>query len=66
MEDGAYCVEGGLIDMLIRNVILSEYESFRYFQKCLKEKGVISSLRKHGAKEGDIVRIADIEFEFVE
>ncbi len=66
MDDGAFYVEGGLIDLLVRNVILSEYESFRYFQKCLKEKGVISSLRKHGAKEGDIVRIADIEFEFVE
>ena len=65
-DDGAFYVEGGLIDQLARNVILSEYESFRYFQKCLKDKGVISSLRKHGAKEGDTVRIADIEFEFVE
>ena len=55
-----------MIDQLVRNVVLSDYESFRYFQKCLKDKGVISSLRKHGAVEGDIVRIADIEFEFVE
>lgn len=66
LDDGSYYVEGGLIDQLTRNVILSEYESFRYFQKCLKDKGVISGLRKQGAKEGDVVRIADIEFDFVD
>lgn len=66
LDDGSFFVEGGLIDQLTRNVILSEYESFRYFQKCLKDKGVISALRKNGAKEGDIVRIADVEFEFVD
>lgn len=65
-DDGAFLVEGGLIDELIRNVVLSDYESFRFFQKCLKDKGVISSLRKHGAKEGDIIRISDVEFEYVE
>ena len=66
LEDGVFYVEGGLIDQLVRNVVLDDYESFRYFQKCLKDKGVISALRKNGAKEGDIVQIADIEFEFVE
>lgn len=66
LEEGLFTVEGGLINELARNVVLSDYESFRFFQKCLKDKGVISALRKNGAKEGDIVQIADIEFEFVE
>lgn len=65
-DNGVYMVEGGLIDLLVRNVVLDDYDSFRYFQKCLKDKGVISALRKAGATEGDIVRITDIEFEFVE
>lgn len=65
-DDGAFTVEGGLIDTIIRNVVLDDYDSFRWFQKSLKEKGVISSLRKSGAKEGDTVRIADFEFDFVE
>lgn len=65
-DDGAFIVEGGLIEMLSRNVILSEYESFRYFQKVLNERGVIDALRRRGAKEGDTVVIKDFEFEFIE
>lgn len=65
-DDGAFIVEGGLIEELERNVVLSDIESFRFFQKALKDKGVISRLRKAGAKEGDIIRISDIEFEFIE
>lgn len=65
-EDGVYEVHGGLINMLVRNVVLDDYESFRYFQKMLKDRGVIKELVKNGCKEGDTVRIADIEFDFVE
>lgn len=65
-DDGSYIVEGGLIEELQRNVVLSDAESFRFFQKSLKDKGVISRLRKSGAKDGDIIRISDIEFEFIE
>lgn len=65
-DDNSYAVEGGFIDELARNVVLSDYDSFRYFQRCLKEKGVISALRKLGAKEGDTVHILDFEFDYVE
>ena len=65
-EDGVYEVHGGLINMLVRNVVLDDYESFRYFQNMLKDRGVIKELVKNGCKEGDTVRIADIEFDFVE
>lgn len=65
-EDGVFEVNGPLIDMLVRHVVLDDYESFRYFQKVLKDKGVIKSLKKNGAKEGDTVRIAEIEFDYVE
>ena len=65
-SDGSFIVEGGLIDMLSRNVILSEYESYHYFQKVLEERGVIKALRAAGIKEGDVVRMKDIEFEYTE
>ncbi len=65
-EDGIYEVHGGLINMLIRNVVLDDYESFRYFQKTLKDRGVIKALYSNGCKEGDTVRIGDIEFDFVD
>ena len=37
-----------------------------YFQKILRDKGVIAKLREMGAKEGDTVSIGEVEFDFVE
>lgn len=65
-DDGGFDVSGGLMEELARNVVLDSYDSFTYFQKQLKEHGVIKALRKAGATDGDTVRVLDIEFEFVE
>ena len=65
-SDGSFVVEGGLIDMLARNVIISDHESYRYFQKVIDERGVIKALRQAGIKDGDLVRMKDIEFEYTE
>lgn len=64
--DGAFEVSGGMMDELARNVVLDSYDSFNFFQKKLKELGVIKALVAAGAGDGDTVRILDIEFEFVE
>ncbi len=65
-DDGAYEVVGGFVNMLVRNVTLDDVDSYRYFQRKLRERGVIDALRERGAKEGDLIRIADVEFDFVE
>lgn len=65
-DDGAYEICGGLMDELARNVVIDNYDSFKYFQKQLKDRGVIKALWKAGAKDGDLIRIMDIEFNFVE
>ena len=65
-EDGAYRVEGGLIDNLIRGIVLDDMESFAYFQKRLKQDGIIDLLKEHGAKDGDTIRIKEIEFDFID
>lgn len=65
-DDGGFDVSGGLMEELARNVVLDSYDSFNWFQKKLKEEGVIKALRRAGAKDGDTVRVLDIEFEFVE
>ena len=49
-----------------RNVVLDSADSFAYFQRKLKDNGVIKALRKAGIKDGDTVRVMDIEFEFIE
>ncbi|MDR1940154.1 MAG: GTPase ObgE [Clostridiales bacterium] len=63
---GVYEVTGGLVALLERNVSLGNDESFRYFQRVLREKGVVDGLIKNGVVDGDTVIIGDIEFDFVE
>ena len=63
LEAGTFEVTGGLVEMLIRKVVLSDHESNRYFQNVLKEKGVIDKLREIGAKDGDTIIVGDVEFE---
>ena len=64
-ENGAFVIVGSLVDMLCRNVALNDAESMAYFQKILREKGVITKLLKMGMKQGDTVIIGDVEFDYV-
>ena len=66
LDDGSFFVDGGLVDFLIQNVTISSQDSFAFFQKVLKDRGVIAELKKRGMKEGDTVVIGDIEFEWVD
>lgn len=65
-DDGAFVVVGPLVSLLERNVVLNDTDSLAYFQKTLRDKGVIKALRNLGAKEGSIVVIGEIEFDFVD
>ena len=66
LEEGVYEVTGGLVEMLTRKVNLDDYDSFRYFQRVLRDRGVISELRKRGAVDGSTVIVGDIEFDFID
>ena len=50
----------------IDSVNFDDDESISWFHRTLRRWGVIDALRKKGAKEGDTVRIVDMEFDFVE
>ena len=65
IEDGVYVVEAAWIRNLIGSVNFDNYESLSYFQRTLKNRGVIEELEKMGISEGDTVRIYDIEFDFI-
>ncbi len=65
MDDGAYVLTGSLVDMLCRNVSLDDPDSMAYFQKILRDKGVISTLLKMGMKEHDTVVVGGVEFDYV-
>ncbi len=65
-EENVWYVTGGLVDMLERNVVLSDPDSMAYFQKALKDKGVIKELKRRGVAEDDTVVVGDVEFLFKE
>lgn len=65
IEDGVYCVEGGYVSFLVDSTNFDDFESVNHFQDALRRKGIIDALEKEGINEGDIVRLYDIEFEFV-
>ncbi len=65
-DDARFIVSGGYIDELSRGIVLDDSTSFAYFQKAIKEKGIIKELISRGMKEGDTVVIGDIEFIYQE
>ena len=66
-RDGAvYEVVGSSMDRLLNSVNFDDEESMNWFHRTLRRWGVIDALRPAGAKEGDTVRILDMEFDFVE
>lgn len=50
---------------VMNNVDPDDYESLQYFERVIRECGIIDALEKKGVKEGDTVRILDIEFDYV-
>ncbi|HCH74385.1 MAG TPA: GTPase CgtA [Clostridiales bacterium] len=65
-EGETFVVVGSLVDVLKRNVVMDDMNSFAYMQKVLRDRGVIDDLRKMGANEKSTVIIGGEEFEFVD
>ncbi len=66
MEDEVYVVDGPWIRGILRGINFEDRESLQYFQRALRQKGVISALEEKGIQEGDTVRVGeDTEFEYV-
>ncbi|MBR4949572.1 MAG: Obg family GTPase CgtA, partial [Clostridia bacterium] len=64
-DNNVFYVEGEWLLNVIGSVNFEDYESLQYFQRVLRKSGVIDKLTEKGIKEGDIVSIYDVEFEFV-
>lgn len=65
VEDGVYVVEGSWIKRMIGSTNFEDNESLQYFQNSLRKKGVIKALEKEGINEGDLVRMYELEFDYV-
>ncbi len=65
-EGETYMVVGTLVEVLKRNVVMDDMNSFAYMQKVLRDRGIIDELRKMGANEKSTIIIGGEEFEFVD
>ena len=66
MDSGVFEVTGPGMERLIDSVNFDDLESMNWFHRMLRKMGVIDALREKGAGEGSTVRIAGMEFDFVE
>ena len=66
MDKDVYVVAGPSVERLIASVNFDDHESLLWFQATMQRGGIIDALRGAGAKEGDTVRMDDMEFDFVE
>ena len=66
MDGPVYEVVGPGMERLIDSVNFDDLESMNWFHRTLRRLGVIDALREKGAGEGSTVRIAEMEFDFVE
>ncbi|WP_347942549.1 GTPase ObgE [Peribacillus simplex] len=64
--DGSFAVSGFKIERLFKMTDFTRDESVRRFARQLRSFGVDEGLRQKGATNGDIVRILEYEFEFVD
>jgi len=64
-EDGVWLVEGEWLWNLVGSVNFEDRESLNYFQRVLRNSGVIQQMEEAGVKDGDTVSIYDFEFDFV-
>lgn len=63
-EDGVYVVEGPRIEKMLGYTNLESEKGFSFFQKFLKENGILEELEQAGIKEGDTVRMYGLEFDY--
>ncbi len=65
-EGGTFVVQSQELEKLVKMTNFRQQDAVARFQRIMKHQGVDDALRQRGAKEGDIIRIGDMEFEFVE
>ena len=64
VEDGVYLIEGPWLQRLISNTNFGDYESRMWFDKMLRESGLFDRLDAMGIKDGDLVSMYNLEFEY--
>ncbi|GKU81424.1 GTPase ObgE [Niallia sp. NCCP-28] len=65
-SDGSFILSGEGIEKLFKMTDFSRDESVQRFARQMRGMGIDEELRQRGAKDGDIVKLMDYEFEFID
>ena len=63
-EDDVFVVEGPKIEKMLGYTNLDSEKGFAFFQKFLKETGILEQLENAGVQEGDTIRMYGLQFEY--
>ena len=63
-EEGVFIVEGPRIERMLGYTNLDSEKGFDFFQKFLKDTGILTQLEELGIQDGDIVKLYALEFEY--
>ena len=66
VENGIYYVENcDWLDEVMNRVDPDDYESLQYFERIIRDCGIVKALEDAGINEGDTVNVLDVEFDFM-
>ena len=63
-KDGEYEITGPRVEKMLGFTNLDSEKGFAFFQKFLKEQGILKRLEEMGIQDGDTVKVYDLEFEY--
>jgi len=63
-EEGTYIVEGPKIEKMLGYTNLDSEKGFQFFQRFLKNAGILDELEAAGIEEGDTVRMYGLQFDY--
>ena len=63
-EEGLYTVEGPKVERMLGYTNLDSEKGFAFFQKFLKETGILDELEAKGIQEGDTVKMYGLQFDY--
>ena len=62
--DDVWIVEGPWLQKIMANVNFSNYESRNWFDRMLRSAGLFDRLEEMGIKDGDLVSLYNLDFEY--
>ena len=65
-NEHVFIVEGPKLEKMLGYTNLESEKGFNFFQKFMRENGIIDELKARGMQEGDVVRMYDLEFDYYE